>query len=151
MSVLVLATKPLFFFPLVFTKARHFYQLSFFFVPGTIETSPQVIITTMMMTPQGKFCSFHEWARFLFLFITKVIPHLLYTLLVAVLRDISPGIRCFTLAEALLMDMEASVGWILEQQQKIIIQNQNIIFSCIANMDQKFNTVSDHKRKYTSP
>lgn len=104
-----------------------------------------------MMTPQGKFCPFHEWAQFLFLFITKVIPQLLYTLLVAVLRDISPGIRCFTLAEALLTEMEASVGWILEQEQKIIIQNQNIIFSCIANMDQKFNTVSDHKRKYTSP
>lgn len=50
------------------------------------------------------------------------------------------------------MEMEASVSWILEQQQKIIIlQNQSIIFSCIANMDQKFNTVSDHERKYTSP
>jgi len=48
------------------------------------------------------------------------------------------------------MEMEAPVSWILEQQQKII-QNQNIIFSCIANMDQKFNTVSDHERKYTSP
>lgn len=49
------------------------------------------------------------------------------------------------------MEMEASVGWILEQQQEIIIENQNIIFSCIANMDQNFNTVSDHKRKYNSP
>lgn len=49
------------------------------------------------------------------------------------------------------MEMETSVGWILEQQQKIIIQNQNIIFSCIANMDQKFNTISDHERKYTPP